>query len=88
MYFSYSEEMVSFQVNEIIELVTSLFDGCAAISEYIRNLAEVMCLRARNNLYDYTCVKGQEIKEKGDIPNELHMLLSGIIDEMSFQYKE
>ncbi|MDE7203455.1 MAG: cyclic nucleotide-binding domain-containing protein [Lachnospiraceae bacterium] len=88
MYFSYSEEMAHFQVHEIVELVRAFREDCAEAIEYIRNLMDVMCLRSRNNLFDHICEKAREIKEKGDIPNEINMLLNGITDEMVFQHKE
>ncbi|MDE6622482.1 MAG: cyclic nucleotide-binding domain-containing protein [Lachnospiraceae bacterium] len=88
MYFSYSEDMAYFQVNEIVELVESMFEECAEVTEYIKNLMDVMCFRSRNNLFDHICEKAYEIKEKGDIPNEVNMLLNGIADEMIFQHKE
>lgn len=87
-YFSYSEEMVSFQVNEIIGLTVSFREDCAAMTEYIKNLMDVICLRARNNLYGYVCEKAVEIKKKDDLPVEVHILLNGIVDEISFQYNE
>lgn len=88
MYFSYSEEMVSFQVHEIMDFVASLREDCAAATEYIKNLIDVMCLRPRINLYEYMCDKAQEIKKKDDIPVELHIFLNGVIEEINFQYKE
>lgn len=88
MYFSYSEEMAHIQVNEIMELVTALHEDCAELIDYIRNLMDVMCLRSRDNLFDYICEKAHEIKEKDDIPNEVNMLLNGIADEIAFQHKE
>lgn len=87
-YFSYSEEMVSFQVNEIIGLAASFREDCAAMTEYIKNLLDAICLRERNNLYDYVCQKAAEIKKKDDLPIELHVLLNGIVDEVNFQYSE
>lgn len=87
-YFSYSEEMVSFQVNEIIGLAASFREDCAAMTEYIKNLLDAICLRERNNLYDYVCQKAAEIKKKDDLPIELHVLLNGIVDEVDFQYNE
>ncbi|MDE6918546.1 MAG: cyclic nucleotide-binding domain-containing protein, partial [Lachnospiraceae bacterium] len=83
MYFSYSEEMAHIQVKEIAELVTAFLEDCAEVTEYIRNLMDAMCLRPRNNLFDYICEKAHEIKEKDDIPNEVHMLLNGIAAEMA-----
>lgn len=87
-YFSYSEEMVSFQVNEIASLVASIKDDCAAMIEYIKNLLEIIALRPRQNLFEYLCAKAVEIKKKEDVPTELHVLLADIINEVSFQYKE
>lgn len=88
VYFSYREEMANFQVNEIIDFTSSLLEDCVEVSEYIKTLIEVVCLRSRNSLFDYICEKAQEIKEKDDIPNEMLVLLIGIVDEMTFQYKE
>lgn len=80
--------MAFFQVSEIMELVTSLLEDCAELVEYINTLLGVMCLRPRNNLFDHICDKAHIIKEKNDIPEEIHMLLSGIVDEFVFQHKE
>jgi len=88
MYFSYSEEMAYFQVVEIVELVAALLEDCSEVTEYIRNLMNVMCLRPRKNLFDAICEKVYEIKEKDDLPNEVDILLNGIADEMLFQQKE
>lgn len=88
MYFSYSEEMAHIQVVEIAELVTALLEDCAEVTEYIKNLMDAMCLRTRNNLFDYVCEKAHEINEKDDIPNEVNVLLNGIADEIAFQHKE
>lgn len=88
MYFSYSEEMAHFQVNEIVELVVQLFEDCAEVIDYIKGLMDAMCLRPRNNLFDHIYDKAHEIKEKEDIPNEINMLLNGIVDEIAFQHKE
>ncbi len=63
-------------------------EDCAEVTEYIKNLIEVVCLRPRNSLFDCICDTAQEIKEKDDIPNELIVLLNGIVEEMAFQYKE
>lgn len=88
MYFSYSEEMVSFQVNEIIGLAASLCEDCAAMTEYIKLLMDVICLRPRSNLYEYMCGKAAEIQKKDELPIEIHLLLNGVVDEISFQYNE
>ena len=47
-----------------------------------------MCLRSKNNLYERIYEKAYEMKEKADIPSEIHTLLHGIIDEMAFHHKE
>lgn len=86
LYFSYSEEMVSFQVNEIMALIASFREDCAAMIDYIKGLIETVGLRPRQNLFEYICAKAQEIKKKDDLPIELHVLLSNIIDEVEFQY--
>lgn len=88
IYFSYSEEMVNFQVNEISVLVASVKEDCAAMVEYIKNVLELTALRRGKNIYELLCAKAQEIKKKGDMPIELHILLSDIINEVSFQYDE
>ncbi len=87
-YFSYSEKMAFFQVGEIRELVTSLLEDCAELAEYIKTLMGVMCLKPRNNLFDHICDRALSIKEKNDIPEEIHILLRGIVDEFVFQHKE
>lgn len=87
-YFSYSEEMVSFQVNEIVGLVGSMHDDCVALTEYIRELMDTVCLKKGKNLYDFMCERAYEIKRRNELPIELHLLLGGIVDEVSFQYKE
>lgn len=87
-YFSYSEEMVSFQVNEIIGLIMSLIEDCTAMTEYIKNLLDAICMRTRNNLYEHVCEKAIEIQKKNNLPIEVHILLGEIVDEISFQYNE
>ncbi|MBO5031719.1 MAG: cyclic nucleotide-binding domain-containing protein [Lachnospiraceae bacterium] len=87
-YFSYSEEMVSIQVHEIMEFVAVLREDCTAAAEYIKSLLDALCLRPRINLYEYMYNKAQEIKKKDDVPIELHMFMNGIIEETGFQYKE
>ena len=86
LYFSYSEEMVSFQVNEIITLVTSLREDCIAMVDYIKGILDVVGLRPRQNLFEYICAKAQEVKKKDDLPIELHVFLKNILDEVQFQY--
>lgn len=85
-YFSYSEAMVSFQVNEIIGLVAVFRDDCVAMVEYIKGLMDVVGLRPRQNLFEHICAKANEVKKKENLPIELHVLLSNIIDEIEFQY--
>lgn len=86
LYFSYSEEMVSFQVNEIMTLVASFREDCGAMVDYIKGIIEVVGLRPRQNLFEYICAEAHEVKKKDDLPVELHTLLNSIIDEVSFQY--
>ncbi len=88
MYFSYSETMARFQVDEIMQLVTVFLEECSEAVEYIKNLMDILCLRSKNNLFDYIYEKAYEIKEKADIPGEVYTLLNGIIDEIGFQHKE
>ncbi len=85
-YFSYSEEMAVFQVQEIAALAASFKEDCAAMVDYIRSLLDAVALRPRQNLFEYICAKAQEIKKKDSLPVELHVLLAGIADEMQFQY--
>ncbi len=86
LYFSYSEEMVNFQVNEIMTLVASFREDCAAMIEYIKGIIQVLGLQPRQNLFEYICAKAQEVKKKDDLPTDLHVLLNNIIKELSFQY--
>lgn len=88
MYFSYSEEMVSFQVNEITGLVDSMCEDCVAVTDYIRELMDAVCLKQGKNLFDFMCERAFEIKRRNELPLELHLLLTGIIDEIAFQYRE
>lgn len=85
-YFSYSEEMASFQINEIMGLVSSLRDDCAAMVEYIKGILDIVGLRPRQNLFEYICAKANEVKTKENLPVEVHVLLSNIINELEFQY--
>ena len=88
LYFSYSEEMAMYQVNEIISVVSSYKEDCISMTEYIRNLLDVVGLRPRQNLYELLCAKGQEMRKNGDIPLEMHILLTTILEEIKFQYAE
>lgn len=80
--------MARFQVDEIMQLVTVFLEECSEAVEYIKNLMDILCLRSKNNLFDYIYEKAYEIKEKADIPGEVYTLLNGIIDEIGFQHKE
>lgn len=85
-YYSYSEEMASFQVNEIMTLVASFREDCGAMIDYIKGIIDIIGLRPRQNLFEYICAKAQEVKKKDDLPTELHVLLKTIINELEFQY--
>lgn len=87
-YFSYSEEMVSFQVNEIISLTASMKDECASLVEYNKRLMDLIALRPHHNLFEYLCVKAVEIKKKDDVPMDLLTLLTEIIEEVGLQHRE
>lgn len=88
MYFSHSETMAHFQVDEITELVIAFLEECSEAAEYIKNLMDIMCLRPRNNLFEHIYEKAYEMKEKSDIPSEVDTLLNGILDETAFHYRE
>ena len=47
MYFSYSETMARFQVDEIMQLVTVFLEECSEAVEYIKNLMDILCLRSK-----------------------------------------
>ncbi len=87
-YFSYSEEMAIFQVNEITGLVEALKDDCVVITDYIKGLLDAICLRQGRDLFDYVYERAQIIKQKGELPPELYTLLTEIMDEGVFQYSE
>ena len=87
-YFSYSEEMVVYQVTEIINMVDSFYGDCGAMIDYIKELLEVIGLRANHNLFEYACVRGKEMRRKGDVPREMKGLLMDIVKELQFQYRE
>lgn len=88
MYYSYSEEMVTYQVMEIASIIDSFNEDCTAMVDYIIDLLECVALRPDHNLFDYACVQGQEMRRKGEIPVEMQGLLEDILGEVSFQYKE
>lgn len=85
-YFSYSEDMVLFQVNEIMGLASSFREDCASMIDYIKEIIEAVGLRPRQNLFEYICVNAQEVKKKADLPVDLHIFLKNIISEVEFQY--
>lgn len=87
-YFSHSETMAHFQVDEITELVTAFLEECSEAAEYIKNLMDILCLRPKNNLFERIYEKAYEMKAKAEIPGEIHTLLRGIIDETAFHHKE
>lgn len=87
-YFSHSEIMAHFQVDEITELVTAFLEECSEAAEYIKNLMDILCLRPKNNLFERIYEKAYEMKAKAEIPGEIHTLLRGIIDETAFHHKE
>lgn len=88
LYYSYSEEMVSYQVMEVASVVDNFKEDCIAMVEYIKNLLAYVGLRTNHNLFEYTCVQGQEMRRKGDVPREMQGLLEDILAEVSFQYTE
>lgn len=87
-YFSYSEEMVLYQVTEIINMVDSFYGDCCAMIDYIKELLEIVGLRANHNLFEYACIQGKEMRRKGDVPREMKGLLMDIVKELQFQYGE
>lgn len=87
-YFSHSETMAHFQVDEIAELVTAFLEECSEAAEYIKNLMDILCLRPKNNLFERIYEKAYEMKAKVEILGEIHTLLRGIIDETAFHHKE
>ena len=87
-YFSYSEEMVNIQVTEIMAYMVEYKDDCAAMTEYIKDILQLVCFKPNYNFFDIVCAKGQEMRNIGEVPNEMGVLLSNIIAETNFQYKE
>lgn len=88
MYFSYSEEMAYYQVNEIISMASAYKDDCVAVIDYIKKLLDIVGLRQGNSLFDIIYIKGLEIRKEEEIPVELQVLFSNIINEIKFQYDE
>ena len=87
-YYSYSEAMVIYQVNEIMGLVAAIREDCAGMTEYIRAVLNVIALQPRQNLYEYLCAKASELKKQGNLPIEMQVLLASIVEELRFQYGE
>lgn len=87
-YFSYSEDMVLYQVTEIINMVDSYYGDCNAMIDYIKELLDMMGMKPNHNLFEYACVQGSEMRRKGDVPREMKGLLKNILKEMQFQYGE
>lgn len=88
LYFSYSEEMVSYQTLEITALAESFLEDCQQMIDYIKDMLALLGLRMGHNLFEYCCVQGQEMRRKGFVPDEMRELLEGIFEEVSFQYEE
>ena len=88
LYFSYSEEMVSYQVMEIMGLTASVKEDCMQMHDYIMDLLAVVGLRASHNLFEYACVQGQEMRRQGEVPKSMQTLLEEILAEVLFQYTE
>ena len=87
-YFSYSEDMVIYQVTEIIHAVDSFYGDCNAMIDYIKELLELVGMRPNHNLFEYTCIQGTEMRRKGDVPREMKGLLTNILKEVQFQHGE
>lgn len=87
-YFSYSEDMVLYQVTEIINIVDSYYGDCNAMIDYIKELLDIMGMRPNHNLFEYACVQGSEMRRKGDVPDEMKGLLKNILKEIQFQHGE
>ena len=87
-YFSYSEEMVVYQVTEIINMVDSFYGDCNAMIDYIKELLELVGSKPNHNLFEYACVQGTEMRRKGEVPREMKGLLTDILKEVQFQHSE
>lgn len=88
LYYSYSDEMVCYQVMEVMTIIQSYKEDCVAMVDYIKDLLSIVGLRANHNLFEYACVQGQEMRRKGEVPKEMQGLLESILEEITFQYKE
>lgn len=87
-YFSYSEDMVVYQATEIMHMVDSFYGDCNAMIDYIKELLELVGTRPNQNLFEYACVQGAEMRRKGDVPKEIKGLLKDILKEIQFQHAE
>jgi hypothetical protein len=87
-YFAYSEEMVNFQVAELMEFVKVMNRECEGLTDYINGLLNVLCIRPNRNLYEYIFQKSYEIQKNESLPNEVIELVKNIFDEVCIQYKE
>lgn len=88
LYFSYSEEMVSYQTMEITSLAESFVEDCQQMIDYIKDVLALLGLRMNHNLFEYCCVQGQEMRRNGNVPVEMGELLENIFEEITFQYQE
>ncbi|MBQ7944836.1 MAG: cyclic nucleotide-binding domain-containing protein [Lachnospiraceae bacterium] len=86
LYFSYSEEMVDYQVMEVLELVDTFKEDIVAMVEYLKDLLSLIAHRDNHNLLEYACVQGQEMRKGGNVSEDMQELLSDIVNEVDFQY--
>jgi hypothetical protein len=87
-YFSYSEEMVNFQVSEIIDFIKKIGMECKSITDYIKEILEALCQNQGSNLFEYTCHKAHDIQQKEESASEMLEIAKGIFDEVCLQHKE
>ena len=87
-YFSYSEDMVVYQATEIMNMIDSFYGDCNAMIDYIKELLDFVGIKPNQNLFEYACVQGAEMRRKGDVPRELKGLLKDILKEVQFQYTQ
>lgn len=85
-YFSYSTDMALCQIMETVNIVDSFYDECSAMADYIRELLDIIGLRADSNLFEYACVQGSQMRRNGDVPYEMQGLLNDMVREIRFQY--
>jgi hypothetical protein len=87
-YFSYSEEMVNFQVDELVRFIREMNEECISLTEYIKEILNVLCQRPNKNLYEYIFQKSREIQKKDEFPDGVMELVKEIFDEVSIQHEE